>query len=327
MEEKLKFYNAVKSTLLSATSIDCCTVGTQTSSEFSDFLLQHDISVSKLAEIISSLLSSHTLEQYQQNEANSPDKKYEELKTRNSVTAPGEKCQKEKMLYLSSHIDELTDDIEQLQNSLLNSPKDSKNEAVNEIREEVDDLSPIADKNASCWSVNGSHVFNECLNKFVGSEASKGKEEGEKSVTGKENRSVHDYQYQYNQASTKLNKLQDEYAKVKTKIQDYQQNNTTYLEEIKLLKEQLNSTIAELAQAKAAKNKEVSYSSISLKEVNEQKQRIAELERAQETDKEKIIQLENKCLKLKLDKEQLGIKLEKKSPLVDYLKTGINKAE
>ncbi len=198
---------------------------------------------------------------------------------------------KEKMLYLSSHIDELTEDIEQLQSSLL----DSRREVPPPIREEVDDLSPIsAGKNGnSCWSVNASHVFCEGGNKE------------------KENRTGQD---------TRATKLQEEYAKVKTKMQEYQQNNATYLEEIKRLKEQLVSVTGEL---KANKERDAPYSSVSMKEATECKRRIGELEQALEAEKEQIIQLENKCLKLKLEKEQLGIKLEKRSPLLDYLKTGI----
>ena len=280
-------------------------VSDNASVEVTELLFMHNVSVAKLAEI---------LDNYDKMEiCSAKDKK--------------QQTEKEKMLYLSSHIDVLTDDIEKLQNSLMNTSHDANNgEQIDEIREEVDDLSPIAEKNgASTWSVNeGSHVFNECGN----NKCTPQRKEDPSFLNNKENKP--DMQVQYSQIASRLSKLQEEYGKVKAKMLEYQQNNTTYLEEIKTLKEQLSVNTNELNQIKAKKSKEkensgssVGYTNVSLKEITECKRRISELERMLEGDKEKIIQLENKCLKLKLEKEQLGIRLEKRSPLLDYLKTGL----
>ena len=220
--------------------------------------------------------------------------------------------QKEEVLFLSSHIDELTEDIEEIQNSLLEDPR-QKSDKSKDLPEEVNDLSPIFGKNAvSCWSVNMSHVLADKSPKI----------NKENAV----NRSI----VQPSSASKTEKKLQEEYVKVKAKMNEYQKNSSTYLNEIKTLKEQLTACNAELSAAKQSKTKskelekeeKALYYAASAREVTECKRRIGDLEKMLKNSKEQILQLENKCLKLKLEKEQLAIKFEKKSPLIDYLKTG-----
>lgn len=229
--------------------------------------------------------------------------------------------EKDKELCLSSHINELTDDIEQLQYSLL-----TGNEPNQEIKD-VEDLSPILNKNGvSTWSVNNSHAFIE--KSASGNKENKGRviEKRKSNLNSTEKKSI----------EGKLEKLQEEYMKLKAKNNEYQQNNSTYLEEIKILKEQLEAKNTELLLARnekkmntrqnsfdLEKDDKTLYSAISLKEITEHKHRINDLERKLEQDKEQIIQVENKCLKLKLEKEQYIIKMEKKSQLIEYLKTGI----
>jgi len=232
---------------------------------------------------------------------------YSEFGTQTIDTSPGhnlpkaikkpvrDKEEKTKALYLSTHIDELTNDIEQLKNSLLGS-----NRGMDEIKEEIDYMSPIEEKESnSCWFQNDSHVFGDCSG-----------------VLNKEN-------------GGKFNKLQEEYNKIKVKLTEYQQNNELYLNEIKSLKEQLSNHNGETATTRALRAKlselererEVLISG-SQEELNEYKIIIANLQKQLENYKQQIVSLEQINLQLKLEKEQLEMKIGKKLPLMGYLKKG-----
>lgn len=197
-----------------------------------------------------------------------------------------------KALYLSTHIDELTNDIEQLQHSLLGTRGN-----MDEIKEEMDYMSPIEGKENSCWFQENSQVFGECLSG--------------------------------NKESGRLAKLQEEYNKTKEKLAGYQQNNELYLSEIKALKEQLASRSTESASARTLKarvcelekEKETLIAG-SQEELNEYKAMIADMKRQIESYKKQMASLEGEYLKLKLEREQLEDKLNKKLPLMGYLKTG-----
>eukprot|EP00826_Nyctotherus_ovalis_P020088 TRINITY_DN1627_c0_g5_i2.p1 TRINITY_DN1627_c0_g5~~TRINITY_DN1627_c0_g5_i2.p1 ORF type:complete len:175 (-),score=65.86 TRINITY_DN1627_c0_g5_i2:398-922(-) len=168
---------------------------------------------------------------------------------------------------------------------------------MDEIKEEMDYMSPIEGKENSCWFQESSQVFGECLSG--------------------------------NKESGRLGKLQEEYSKVKEKLVAYQQNNELYLNEIKALKEQLVSRSTETMNTRTLKAKvcelekeKEALIAGSQEELNEYKVMIADMKRQIESYKKQIAALEGDYFKLKLEREQLEDKLSKKLPLMGYLKTG-----